>query len=53
MKIISIIFGLFILYVQYHYVFVDNIPADFLTYILTAVGILLVLLPLTKTRPLS
>ncbi len=53
MKIILFIIGLFILYAQFHYVYVHNFGADGMTYILTGIGIAAIVLSFAKVRPLE
>jgi len=48
MKIILFIIGAFILYAQYHYVFIHGYAADGMTYILTAIAAFVILLSFTK-----
>jgi hypothetical protein len=53
MKIILFIIGLFILYAQYHHVYIHGYAADELTYILTGVGVVAILMSIAKVRPLE
>jgi len=53
MRILLFFIGAFIIYAQAHYVYIHGQSADVLTYILTGIGVFVILMSIAKTRPLK